>query len=88
MIYISIGMVEGIDTLSSQVFAAKNYYVANWFQNKARVIITVSFIFQTIKISKYLRYLDISWVIRDIYYFICFKYWFFLTWTIYRNSKI
>ena len=46
----TIGIAGGIDTLASQAFGAKNYYLAGWFLNRARVIVTILFFVQAIVI--------------------------------------
>ena len=43
---IGIGLAGGIETLSSQAFGNKSYYLAGWYYNRAQVILTVLFILQ------------------------------------------
>ena len=43
---IGIGLAGGIETLSSQAFGNKSYYLAGWYYNRAQVILTVLFIIQ------------------------------------------
>jgi multidrug resistance protein, MATE family len=45
---ISIGLGGGIDTLSSQAYGNKSYYLAGWYFHRAIVIVTVLFVFQVI----------------------------------------
>ena len=45
-----VGIARGIDTLASQAYGAKNYYLVGWFLNRARVIVTIFFFIQAIVI--------------------------------------
>ena len=45
---IAMGLAGGIETLSSQAFGNKSYYLAGWYYNRAQVILTAIFIPQSI----------------------------------------